>query len=177
MGNVIQLRQYNRLRDYDAIRKLLFHFEEEVEYKRPIHKSELAKVNEGIDSFLFALGDEQDNCLLAVFNNNLIGFNAYHFYRNHACEHRRYGDVEITKAYVHPMLRQKGIGTSLDTAIIQRMKDIKKHGVFVNRVITEIEDTNMENIRLKRKLGFTRLTKSNTTLPNGRSYSLYARRI
>ena len=175
--NKVHILRYDPSIDKISLRELILKFEEEVEFKRKIHPSEKDRIHRSIDAMFENFENDKGTCYVASWNNYILGFLTLHEYNNSASEIIKPGDIEFSKAYLHPKARGKGIGYALNNQAIYDIKQERKEGMNYNRIISTIENTQTENIRLKtEKFGF-RLIANSTYNSKGRIYSTYAKRL
>ena len=112
-------------------------------------------VEEGAEDALSQINQGNDDCYLALSpEGNVIGFQVTHLYHNQADKHVKAGDLELSRLYVHPDSRKKGIARMLNQHCLERGKEVEG----INRAISFVEKSNSPNIALKRDLGFRKST-------------------
>jgi ribosomal protein S18 acetylase RimI-like enzyme len=133
------------------LKELLTNFEKEVEFKsNSLDDDLLEMVEEDVTNTLHQIELGNDGCYLALSSaNKVVGFQLTHLYNNEADNKIKPGDLELSRLYVHPQFRKKGIARMLDEHCLERVKEVDG----INRVITFVEEGN-PNMFLKKELGF-----------------------
>lgn len=175
----IEIVRYNPKVNKDFLRQFFINFEEEVELKRNIKSNDLKRINNSIDQLFSNLESEKDLGYTPMWNNYPLGFLICHPYSNNASEIIKPGDIEFLKAYLHPKVRGRNIGYAMNNEAINDIKSLKNDGLNYKRIISTIEQTQVENIYLKtKKLGFRELANSMYIEPKtNRVYSTYVKSL
>jgi L-amino acid N-acyltransferase YncA len=143
-------------------------FEREVEFSgRKISEGLIySRVNDTMNEISRGL----DNCVLALLDGQVVGFNITHLYKNNADNYRRNGSLELSQVYVSLEHRNKGVGKSLDSFCIELAEDESQ----VMEVITIVDSNSAANIRLKKRMGFRKTAQFSE---GGSNYLVFKKKI